>query len=128
MKALFTTLQWLPQPPVDFNQQLKSAAAQESFDALGLQFLAQHALDINQLTRLARLKARLAARTASLQPLVPFKLAILSNSTIDLLVPALVATALRHGIDLTVIQPPYDQIAQQALTPDSMVNASRPDA
>jgi hypothetical protein len=38
-------------------------------------------------------------------------------STIDLVVPALVASAARRGIVLEVIQPSYDQVAQEALTP-----------
>ncbi len=57
-----------------------------------------------------------------------FRLAILSNSTIDLILPALVASAARRGIALDVIQPSYDQVAQEALTPDSKVNSSKPDA
>jgi FkbH-like protein len=63
-----------------------------------------------------------------MEPLLPFRLAVLSNSTIDLIVPALVASAARHGIALEVIQPAYDQVAQEALTPDSRVNSSNPDA
>jgi len=43
-------------------------------------------------------------------------------------VPALVASAARHGISLEVVQPSYDQVAQEALTPDSKVNSSKPDA
>jgi FkbH-like protein len=71
-------------------------------------------------------KARLDGK--SVDPLRPFKLAVLSNSTIDLIVPALVASAIRHGIALDVVQPSYDQVAQEALTPDSKVNSSKPDA
>ena len=59
---------------------------------------------------------------------MPFRLAVLSNSTIDLIVPALVASAARHGVALEVIQPSYDQVAQEALTPESKVNSSKPDA
>ena len=36
--------------------------------------------------------------------------------------------ALRHGIALEVIQPSYDQVAQEALAPESKVNSSKPDA
>jgi len=43
-------------------------------------------------------------------------------------VPALVASAARRGVALEVIQPSYDQVAQEALTPDSKVNQSKPDA
>jgi FkbH-like protein len=71
---------------------------------------------------------RRQSESKSLDPLVPFRLAVLSNATIDLLVPALVASAARRGIALEVIQPSYDQVAQEALTPDSKVNSSKPDA
>jgi FkbH-like protein len=80
------------------------------------------------LTRLANAIARTRAEGISLEPLVPFRLAVLSNSTIDLVVPALVASAARRGIALEVIQPSYDQVAQEALTPDSKVNSAKPDA
>lgn len=98
--------------------------------ALGPEFLrlASHALDLNQLTRLAKAIGVARARGQSLEPLVPFRLAVLSNSTIDLIVPALVASAARHGVALEIIQPSYDQVAQEALTPDSTVNRSKPDA
>jgi len=46
----------------------------------------------------------------------------------DMLLPSLVGSAARHGIALEVIQPSYDQVAQEALTPDSKVNSSKPDA
>ena len=80
------------------------------------------------MTKLAKAIAR-ARQTASLWTrLTPFRLAVSSNSTIDMIVPALVASAARHGIALEVIQPSYDQVAQEALTPDSKVNSSKPDA
>lgn len=99
-------------------------------DPLGreVQALALPALDLNQLTKLARAIEKARADGKSLAPLTPFRLAVLSNSTIDMMVPALVATAARHGIALEVIQPSYDQVAQEALTPDSKVNSAKPDA
>ena len=93
-----------------------------------LQALALPALDLNQLTKLAKAIDKARSDGKSLDPFVPFRLAVLSNSTIDLIVPALVASAARHGIALEVIQPSYDQAAQEALTPDSKVNSSKPDA
>ncbi len=126
MNSLYSELQWLPRVPADFSARLKALAG--AVTGRELQALASFALDLNQLTKLA--KATDKARNAgnSLEPLVPFKLALLSNSTVDLIVPAMVASALRHGIALEVIQPAYDQAAQEALTPDSTVNSSRPDA
>jgi FkbH-like protein len=93
-----------------------------------LQSLASHSLDLNQLTKLAKAIAKARSAGRSLDPLVPFRLALLSNSTTDFIVPALVASAARHGIALEVIEPSYDQVAQEALTPDSKVNSSKPDA
>ncbi|MCU1250745.1 MAG: HAD-superfamily phosphatase subfamily [Edaphobacter sp.] len=93
-----------------------------------LRALALHALDLNQLTKLAKVIGKARSEGASLDPLTPFRLAVLSNSTIDLIVPALVASAARHGVALEVIRPSYDQVAQEALTPDSRMNSSKPDA
>jgi FkbH-like protein len=128
VNSLYSELQWLPPAPKDFSDRLK--ALNNSPGPLGseLQALAQHGLNLNQLTKLAKAIGRANADRKSLDPLVPFRLAVLSNSTIDLVVPALVASAARRGIALEVIQPSYDQVAQEALTPDSKVNASKPDA
>jgi FkbH-like protein len=128
MNPLYTELQWLPRVPPDFSGRLKALA--NAADPLGreVQALALPALDLNQLTKLARAIEKARADGKSLAPLTPFRLAVLSNSTIDMMVPALVATAARHGIALEVIQPSYDQVAQEALTPDSKVNSAKPDA
>ena len=131
MSSLYTRLQWLPPAPEDFAARVRSIGAPGQSDAAPgreVQALANHALDPTQLTRLARLIARLREEGATLAPLTPFRLAILSNATIDFIVPALIATAARHGIALEVIQPSYDQVAQEALTPESRVNTARPDA
>jgi hypothetical protein len=52
-----------------------------------LQSLAGHALDENQLNRLAKVIASVREKGYSLAPLVPFQLGILSNSTTDFIVP-----------------------------------------
>jgi FkbH-like protein len=127
MSALFRDLQWLPRAPQDFGARLKAAAASGS-PGRELQCLASPFLDLNQLTKLAKLITASRAAEKALDPLVSFRLAVLSNSTIDFIAPALIATAARHGISLEVVQPSFDQVAQEALTPDSKVNASKPDA
>lgn len=128
MISLFSELQWLPRAPQDFSARLKSLGNSAGPIGRELQSLASHALDLNQLTKLAKVIARAQSEGKSLDPLASFRLAILSNSTIDLILPALVASAARRGIALDVIQPSYDQVAQEALTPDSNVNSSNPDA
>jgi len=93
-----------------------------------LRALATHALDLNQLNKLAKAIGKAVAKGKSLEPLIPFRLAVLSNSTLDLLGPAMVASAARHGVALDVIQPAFDQVAQEALNPESQVNSAKPDA
>ena len=128
MNSLYVNLEWLPRAPQDFSEKLKSLG--NSCGTLGreLQLLSSYSLELNQLTKLAKLFGKLRSEGKSLDPLVPFRLALLSNSTLDLIVPALVASAVRRGIALEVVQPAYDQVAQEALTPDSKVNQSKPDA
>lgn len=128
MNSLYSELQWLPGPMPDFRQRLKALENSTGHPGRELQSLALHGLNLNQLTALASTIGKLRAGGNSLDPLVPFRLAVLSNSTIDLIVPALIASAARYGIALEVVQPLYDQVAQEALTPDSKVNSSKPDA
>ena len=128
MNALYAELQWLPRVSPEFGERVKTTAVVPGPLGREFQALASFGLDLNQLTRLAKAMGKARAEGKSLEPLVPFRLAVLSNSTIDLVVPALVASAARHGIALEVIQPSYDQVAQEALTPDSKINASKPDA
>jgi FkbH-like protein len=133
MNPLYSELQWLPCAPHDISGRLKalsaSADSQES-GSLGseLKELASCFLDVNQLTKLSKIIEKARARGTSLKPLAPFRLGLLSNSTVDMIVPALEATAARHGIALEVVQPSYDQVAQEALTPDSKINSSKSDA
>ena len=128
MNPLYAQLGWLPRAPKDFTEKLK--ALQPSVGTAGRELikLASHALDLNQLTKLARAIGKAQAEGSSLDPMIPFRVAVLSNSTIDLIVPALIASAARYGVALEVIQPSYDQVAQEALTPDSKVNRANPDA
>lgn len=128
MNGLYTHLEWLPQAPEDFATRVKNLDHGDGPPGRRIQALAQFALDLNQLIKLAKAIDRLRSRGGPIEVLVPFRLAILSNSTVDFLAPALVATAGRYGIALEVIQPSYDQVVQEALAPESLVNSSKPDA
>src|SRR4029453_5354607 len=93
---LFETLAWLPRTPADFRQRLREAMELEAPGAV-LRGLATHALDAANLRRLSLAVAQLTARGTSLAPLAPFKLGVLGNGTLDLIVPALVGSALPHA-------------------------------
>jgi FkbH-like protein len=126
--SLYSQLQWLPRPPQDVSQHLKALKNAGTAPGSAFRSLASYALDLNQQCKLAQAIDRARQGGLSLEPLVPFRLAVLSNSTTDMIVPSLVASAARHNIALEVIQPSYDQVAQEALAPDSKVNSSKPDA
>src|SRR6516162_8387831 len=111
-EGLFTNLSWLPEVRGDFRARCRALWTAESGFGNGLRSLASFALDQNQLTRLAGVAERTRKAGRNLEPLIPFRLGILSNSTVDFLVPALIATAPRHGIALDVIPGEYDQAVQ----------------
>ena len=52
MNSLYSELEWLPRPPREFNERLKSVRASDGPVGRDLQSLALHALNVNQLTKL----------------------------------------------------------------------------
>src|SRR5271166_5767376 len=124
----YRNLAWLPQAPEDFQSRCRTAVKAEENSGAVLRSLAAYSLDQNQLNRVAKLIDQARRTGRSLHPLVPFRLGLLSNSTTDFLVPALIATAARHGIALDVIRGGYDQSVQEALSPDSAINRAKPAA
>ena len=126
--SIYVNLSWLPKAPQSFSPDCR--AALESKEELGqrLQNLAKYSLNGNQLCRLAKVISTARGTGRSLESLTPFRLGVLSNSTLDFIVPALEATALRHGIALECTKADYGQVLQEALSPDSVINRARPDA
>ena len=126
--SLFTNLAWLAQPPADFNQQCRGIRDEPAEIGRRIRKLASYALDINQLHRLAKVISQARQDGFSLGPLSPFRLGILSDATVDFIVPALLATASRHGIELECVAGDFGQVVQEALSPESRVNRAKPDA
>ncbi len=127
MTGLYSRLAWLRPPPPGFSQICKTLGEADRPGARA-RAAADAGLDVNQLSRLGRAITRLSAAGRDMAPLQPFRLGLLGNATLDLLAPALVASAARHGILLEVVQAEYGQVMQQALSPDGAINQSRPDA
>jgi hypothetical protein len=63
-----------------------------------------------------------------LKPLTPFRPGLVSDSTTELIVPCLVASALRYCIALDVVIAVFGQAIQEALDPQSRINRSKPTA
>jgi len=125
---LYRDLAWLVKAPDDFAQQCKQALEAPDGPGKTLRALANHRLDINDLTRLAKLVGKARKDGLSLAPLAPFRLGIVSNSTANILTKPLIATALRHGIDLEIVETDFGQVLQEVLSPDSAVYQGKPDA
>jgi FkbH-like protein len=124
---MFADLAWLPRTPADFGRQCRATLDRDCIGA-HIQALAGYALDANQLVRLGRVLDSAHAAGESLHPLVPFRLGVLGNGVLDVVVPALRASAARHGVALECVTAEYDQVMQAALSPESAINRARPDA
>jgi FkbH-like protein len=124
---LYTGLAWLPPPPRDFAAACKALGSMPAVGPVS-HALANHALDLNQLTRLGRAILRATAEGQMLAPLEPFRLGLIGNGTLEFLIPVLVATAARYGVAIECIHADYGQITQEALDPSSRINAAKPDA
>ncbi|WYD82007.1 MAG: HAD-IIIC family phosphatase [Candidatus Electrothrix gigas] len=125
---LYADLAWLPQRPDNFIKKCRKVL--QDPDGLGLRIrgLASYSLDDNDLHNLAKLIAKATEKKYSLEPLIPFKLGIVSNATTHFLVPALVATAARYGIALECIEADFGQTMQAAMDASSSIHQAQPDA
>jgi FkbH-like protein len=126
--SIYTELAWLPAAPADFKERCRAVTQMLTGQGAELRALATHALDQNQLNRLAKVTSQAREESRDLRPLVPFRLGLLSNCTTDFVVPALIGTAARHGIALEVVAGDYGQPVQQAMDARSAVNRAKPAA
>ncbi len=127
LSDLYTQLKWLPRQPKNFSTLCHSAL--NTTENLGEQIrtLATYGLDENALNTLAKLIEKAKTKTNTLS-LTPFKLGIISNSTVDFLIPSLIATAARYGFLLECIKADFGQTIQEAIHPESPLNRAQPDA
>ncbi len=123
---MLSDLAWLPPLSGDLRQLAKTigddvtaggAAGQSARERLiGL---ACHRLDDAQLARIAKVAGKLAASidTAARADIAPFtrvKLGLIGDGTLALLAPALIGSAVRHGVLLDVVEGRYGSAVQEA--------------
>src|SRR5690242_21918461 len=99
MPDLYSDLSWLPRTPEDFTSQCKEASRDSDIGAR-IRSLASYGMDENQLIRLGKVITTARAQGKPLEPLSEYRLALISNATVDFIAPALTATAARYGIAL----------------------------
>jgi FkbH-like protein len=124
----YSDLAWLPAPPADFRRRCRALAAAAGPLGRALRTLASYALNESQLAQLSAVIGERARSGADLAPLTPLKLGLVGNGTLDLIAPALTASAARHGVLLDLVKADFAQTIQEALDPDSAINRARPDA
>jgi len=119
-------LPWLPVHD-DFEAQLCAAkSAAPSAAVTLLRALASSQMEFTQLGKLDRALTKLLAgqEPTSLEPV---RLAILSSSTTNHLLPAIRVGGLRRGLAIEVYEAPYVMYQQELLDPDSGLARFRPD-
>ena len=120
MSIDLSTLPWLPRPPDDFRKRCRALVGSNGAE---LRALANYAHDSDGLISLARW----AKEIADPRPLRSLAVALLGNGTMDFLVPALIATAPRHGVHCSVTTPLYGTSVQLAFDAPSMLDGAKPD-
>ena len=121
---MLKSMGWLRPAPHDFRGQARALQKEirgERGDGLGLRIhaLANHALDENQLTSLARLAAEGYRSGAALEPFAPLKLGVFGDGTLDLIAPAIAGSALRHRLMIDTFVGEFNRALMDALDPAS---------
>ena len=124
---LYLSLAWLPAAE-DFRARCARLLEGGEDAGVAVRDLARHRLNETQLSRLAGAINTLREQGRSLAPLTPFKLGVIGNGTLDLIGPALSASAARHGLDLQCVTVGYGAAVQEAVSPDSTLNRAGCDA
>ncbi|MBF0447399.1 MAG: HAD family hydrolase [Magnetococcales bacterium] len=119
---------WLPPASKNFSAACRSLSETPGDLSAELIRLSKQALNINQLLRLSTLLTDLQSQGRPLSQLSSFRLGLVSNATTTLITPALIASALRYGIGLQVVEADFGQVAQEALDPNSRLNQAQLDA
>ncbi|MDQ2877782.1 MAG: HAD-IIIC family phosphatase [Pseudomonadota bacterium] len=125
---LYATLGWLLPAPDDFGARIKAVRQQGGDLSEAIRAIAAHALDTNQLLRVARLVDLSRSRDPASTGLAPFRLGIVSNATTEFITPAIAGTGARYGLDIECITTGFGQFMQAALDPDSAINRAKCDA
>ena len=129
---MFADLDWLQPVPEDFRPRLKALRRDVTEGGHAdveerLHELASARLDLNQLGQLAGAASAYTAN-ASAGPLARLKLGVIGAGTLALIEPAIVASALRHRVLLTLVGGDYGSAMQDAINPASAIRSAGVDA
>lgn len=108
-------LAWLPEVPDNFSSEVRGVRSLE-----GLVPFTSYGLNLNQLISLANKLNGFLKEGNEFSTREKYRVGLISNSTTKLLPAPLIATALRYGIYLNVVEAEFDQVAQTALGQESL--------
>lgn len=121
-------LPWLVPAPTDILDRLRHIVESDQDSSIAsLRTLATTALNTNQLSMVARTVTELKGKLESLSPLRPVRLAIIGETTTSFFPSAMVASGVRHGLDISVVEAPFNQVIQESISPNSTISQERPD-
>ena len=118
---------WRLPAPDDLRATLRAWGSQECIAGPVLRQLATHALDLNHCTSLARVVTRSFDKIDADGAFDPVRLAVLGSGTSDLVLPAVLAGGLRHGVLAQIYATPFGQALAEALNDQSALAAHRTD-
>ena len=132
---MFADLAWLQDPPADFRAQLRAVraalgdgAADAAADGAAIEErlheLASTRLDLNQLGQLATTVAAYRAAAPAAGPLARVRLGLIGSGTLGMIEPAIVASALRHRVLVTVVGGDYGSAVRDAIDPASAIRTA----
>jgi len=110
------TLPWLLQVHADIDNQIKNAKTLTDFKEL-----LKYSLDINQLRKLSIKIADVDSNNRRV------KVAVLSNSNLDYIIPSIEASSLRYNLSIICYTSTYDSVASELLDTDSDYFKFKPD-
>lgn len=120
-------LPWLRPGPGDFRARIRQLRKADTVSTSELAGLTNHALDLSRLGQISKLVSGHRDALTQKGLLRPVRLAIAASHTVDLLLEALPATGLRHGLLIESHKSDYGQAAQQVLDPASDLAKWQPD-
>jgi FkbH-like protein len=125
---MLTSMSWLESEPSDFKAKLRGLESELSAGsrrdvAERIVKLAGHALDENQLVKLARLAKRFSEGGA-VSPLSPLKLGVFGDGTLSLVAPVIAGSGLRHRLLIETLEGEFNRALIDAADPSSPVRSA----
>ena len=123
---MLSDLAWLPPAPADFRRILTAGGDPDNVSAREVLIrLAAHALDEGQLAKLAKVARSLGCKAETdIAPFTRARLGVIGDGTLSLLSPALIGSAVRHGVLLDVVEGTYGSAVQEASDPDGPLHTA----